>query len=175
LLKDGRQFINIDQEIRQKPDVNQYISGGQIMGLLMEGDFPSVFAGRSVPTDSFAPQPSLEPFLPATMDGRNPMVVLISDGEFAVGENAGGRLMRLPEENKQLMTNLIDIMTGQELLTKLRVREFNDRMLDRDKLVGQEDWIRIVNLGLPLLAIVLFGVGRGFLRRRKNQKLQKDQ
>ncbi len=152
--------------------MNQYISGGQIMGLIVEGNLPSNFVNRSQPVDSFAPNRPAEAFLPAVAAGRKPMVVLISDGEFAIGDNVGGRLARLPEENKLLMTNLIDIMTGQELLTKLAVRQFNDRMLDREKIIGNEMFIYFLNIGLPVLLVIIFGLLRSFLRRRKNRLLQ---
>ena len=106
------------------------------------------------------------------MNGRNPQVVVISDGEFAVGEQLGPNVMPLPEENKQVMINLIDIMTGQDLLTKLRVRQFNDRELDPEKTRGKELTLRLVNLGLPILLVILFGVTRYFLRSYKNRRLQ---
>jgi ABC-2 type transport system permease protein len=170
--KEGRQFINIDQELRAKPDVNLYTSGPQIMGLLAEGQFKSNFAGRSLPRDSMAPNPPQEAFLATTMNGRNPQVVVISDGEFAVGEQLGPNVMPLPEENKQVMINLIDIMTGQDLLTKLRVRQFNDRELDPEKTRGNEVILRLVNLGLPILLVILFGMTRYFLRSYKNKRLQ---
>ncbi len=171
-LKEGRQFINIDQELSIKPDFSLYTAGGQIMGLLLEGQFSSTFAGRSIPKDSLAPNAPNEAFTGTTMAGKHPSVVLISDGEFATGEQVGGKVQRLPEENKQLMINLIDIMTGQDLLAKLRVREFNDRMLDREKILGNETTIRLVNIGLPVLLVIIFGIVRAFLRRYKNQRLQ---
>lgn len=46
-LKNGKQFINIDQELRAKPDPSLYTDGGQIMGLLVEGRFPSTCGCRS--------------------------------------------------------------------------------------------------------------------------------
>jgi ABC-2 type transport system permease protein len=170
--KEGRQFINIDQELRARPDANLYTSGAQIMGLLVEGQFRSNFAGRGVPRDSMAPNPPQEAFLSTTMNGRNPQVVVISDGEFAVGEQLGPNVMPLPEENKQVMINLIDIMTGQDLLTKLRVRQFNDRELDPEKTRGNEVMLRLINLGLPILLVILFGMTRYFLRSYKNKRLQ---
>lgn len=171
-LKEGRQFINIDQELRQQPDMSLYTAGGQMMGLLLEGQFPSLFLGRSQPRDSMAPNAPTEAFLPAVMAGRKPQVVVISDGEFAVGERLGGQYAPLPEENKQLMINLMDIMTGQDLLTKLRVRQFNDRMLDHERILGNEAGIRLFNIGVPVLIVILFGLGRAFYRRYKNKRLQ---
>lgn len=172
-IKEGRQFINITQELQQKPDRSKFRDPGQIMGLLMEGTFPSLFEGRPAPRDSAAPQAPTETFLPQTRQGANPRVILISDGEFATGDIIGERIMRLPEENKTAMMNLIDYMTGQEIMTKLRVREYHDRMLDPQKVFGNETPIRILNLGLPIFLVILFGVGRWYLRRRKNLALQK--
>ena len=70
------------------------------------------------------------------------------------------------------MMNLIDYLTGQEIMTRLRVRSYNSRMLAPEKVIGHETAIRFVNLVLPILAIVLFGAGRWYLRRRKNMALR---
>ena len=75
-------------------------------------------------------------------------------------------------QTKADVSNLIDYMTGQEIMTRLRVREYNSRMLDPEKVVGKETTIRIFNIGLPILSIILFGVGRWYFRRRKNLALQ---
>jgi hypothetical protein len=66
----------------------------------------------------------------------------------------------------------MDFPTGQDLLTRLRVRQFNDRELDPEKTKGRETWIRMVNIGLPIVLVALFGLGRAFIRRRKNLRLQ---
>lgn len=170
--KEGRQYININQEVQQKPDLSKYVDGGQVMGVLLEGNFPSLFANRPVPRDSAAPQAPAEAFLPQTAPGAKPRVILISDGEFANGDFVGGRVSRLPEENKTAMMNLIDYMTGQEIVTKLRVRTYNSRMLAPEKVIGSETAIRFVNLGLPIIAILLFGAVRFYIRRRKNMALR---
>jgi ABC-2 type transport system permease protein len=170
--KEGRQYININQELQVKPDMSKYVDGGQIMGVLLEGQLPSLFANRAAPRDSAAPQAPNEAFLAQSAPDASPRVILISDGEFATGDRAGGKVGRLPEENKTAMMNLIDYMTGQEIMTKLRVRTYNGRMLAPEKVIGNETSIRIINLGLPLLGIVFFGVGRWYLRRRKNMALR---
>ena len=50
----------------------------------------------------------------------SPRFVLISDGEFARGTRGPDGRRYLPVENKIMMQNLIDYMTGQDLLTRLR-------------------------------------------------------
>lgn len=173
--KNGQQFINIDQEIRQKPDLSRYVDGGQITGLLLEGNFRSLYEGRPVPRDANAPNPPAIPFKPAWQADQTAKVVLISDGEFATGDLVNGQAMRLPEENKTFMMNLIDYMSGQEIMTALRIRQYHNRMLDPERVFGNEFTIRFVNLGLPLIALLLFGLLRGFLRRRKNNLLKEQQ
>ncbi|MBL0016324.1 MAG: hypothetical protein IPP17_07730 [Bacteroidetes bacterium] len=52
------------------------------------------------------------------------------------------------------------------------MRQFNDRELDPEKTRGKELTLRLVNLGLPILLVILFGVTRYFLRSYKNRRLQ---
>jgi hypothetical protein len=37
---------------------------------------------------------------------------------------------------------------------------------------GNQVLIQLLNIGVPVLAVVLFGIGRAWMRRRKNKKLQ---
>ncbi|MEM0995606.1 MAG: Gldg family protein [Bacteroidota bacterium] len=170
-LKNGTQFINIDQEVQQKPDPKKFVDGGQIMGLLLEGSFTSAFALYGAPQDPVLPPPS-QAALKSSRADTDPRVIIISDGEFAVADVVNGQARRLPEENKTLMMNLIDYMTGQDIITQLRVRNFHDRMLDREKVFGRETLIQAVNIGLPVILVILFGVGRSIIRRRRNKNLK---
>lgn len=171
-LKHGVQFINIDQEVRQQPDPSKYINGGQISAILLEGQFPSAFALYGPPTDAMAPSLPQQKLIPKSLPDTKPRVIVISDGEFAVADVVGGQATRLPEENKTLMMNLIDFMTGQDIITKLRVRNYHDRMLDPEKVFGNETMIQALNIGLPVLLVVLFGIVRTLIRRRRNKRLK---
>ena len=171
---EGRQFINIQQELAQKPDLRQFTDGGQIMGLLLEGQFKSLFANRPIPRPDSGARVAQEQFLSASSPEAKPRVILIGDGEFATADIFQNKIRPLPEENKALMMNLIDFMSGQEILTRLRVREYHGRTLDPQKVLGHETRIRMVNIGLPLLAVVIFGVVRWYLRRRRNLALKQE-
>lgn len=171
----GRQYINVDQALRQPPDPKKFTAGNKILGVLLEGKFQSLYAGRGVPTDSIVPQRPNEAFTPQVAEGAEPRMVVISDGEFAIGETINGQVKPLPADNKTLMLNLVDYLSGQEIITKIRVREINRRMLDRSKYKGSERFYQIVNIALPVLLILLFGFVRDYLRRRRNQSYQNRQ
>lgn len=171
-LLSGRQYINVDQTLRQPPDPKKFISGNKNFAVLVEGKFQSLYAGRGIPVDSIVPQRPNEPFTATVQEGTDPKMVIISDGEFAVGELINGELKPLPADNKTLMLNLVDFLSGQEIITKIRVREINRRMLDRAKYKGSERFYQIVNIALPVLLILVFGFVRDYLRRRRNQSFQ---
>jgi len=170
-LRDGVQFLDLASELQNAKtgaDRQFYTSPGQITGLLVEGPLNSIWRNRPAPTDSLAPVPPSERFLPQAIVGPTPRFVLISDGEFARGTRGPDGQKYLPVENKLMMQNLIDYMTGQDLLTRLRPRAFNERKVDARKVEGNQFKIQLLNIGLPLLVVLVFGLVRGFLRRRKN-------
>ena len=76
------------------------------MAMLAEGSFKSLFAGRPIPVDSMAPTAPRERPLDVSLGDQKPMIAVISDGEFAVGDQVGNRIMRLPEENKTFMNSI---------------------------------------------------------------------
>lgn len=170
-LRDGNQFIDLADELsRMKSGADRqfYDKPGQITGIMAEGQFQSIWQNRPPPTDSAAPIPPAAPFLASSYSGETPRFVLISDGEFAQGSRGPDGRKYLPVENKLMMQNLIDYMTGQDLLTRLRPRAFNERRIDPGKVEGNRFKIQLLNIGLPLALVLLFGIIRGYLRRRKN-------
>ncbi len=172
-LREGAQFIELTDEVARLKSgaANQfYNQPGQITGILVEGQFLSIWQNRRPPTDSSAPSPPSEPYLKSSYEGKTPRLVLIADGEFAKGTRGPDGRMYLPVENKIMMQNLIDYMTGQDLLTRLRPRAFNERKVDAQKVEGNRFKIQLLNIGLPLALVMVFGLVRGYLRRRKNFK-----
>lgn len=171
-IRNGVQFIDLNDELRQikaGSDRSFYNQPGQITGLLVEGKFNSLYQGRPAPTDSMAPNPPLNKFAGASFPDQVPRLAVISDGDFAKAIRGGDGKSYLPLENKLLMMNLLDYMTGQDILTKLRPRAYNNRMLDPEKVVGNQLRIQLINIGLPLLIVLIFGIGRGYLRKRRNR------
>ena len=162
----GKQYIDIDQYVRQPVPDNLFNLGPQIMGTAISGRFPSVFTGREAPTDSFAPLPPTAQFLPRNLDTLAPKLVVISDGEFATGNLYQGKVGKLPYDNKALVMNCIDYLSGEEVMSKVRSQAVSQRRLNPQKLEGTNLWIYLLNFGLPLLLIAGGGVAWWWGRRK---------
>jgi gliding-associated putative ABC transporter substrate-binding component GldG len=170
---DGTQFINVDQVIANRPDDRDFNRGVQTFSLLLTGSFQSTFQGRRPPVDTLAPAIQPEPaFVQASADSAKPMVAIISDGEFAVGESYQGQVGNLPGDNKIFVLNLIDMLAGQDLISSIRVREVVERKLDKRRVDNSRTLIMVMNIVLPIGMVILFGLARGFLRRSRNRKLK---
>lgn len=169
----GAQFIDLTEYLQNPPPTSLFNRGPFITGMLAEGEFKSLFIGRRPPTDSLAPNPPSAMFGERNNPSAPGKIVVISDGEFALGkEFRGERSPRLPYDNLTLLQNAIDYLAGDPALSEIRSKEVVVRRLDREKVTENESLVRLLNLGLPILLVALFGGGRLFLRRRKHEALR---
>lgn len=170
---EGSQFIDLSTLINQPPPTRLFNRGPFITGLLMEGVFRSLFVGRQAPTDSLAPNPPKAKFGPQNNPIAPGKIAVIADGEFAVGKSfRGERSPRLPYDNRTLLMNAIDYLAGDAALSEIRSKEVIVRRLDREKVLAHETTLRMLNLLMPILLIAGFGLLRGYLRRRRHQRLR---
>ena len=168
----GQQFIDLNAYLQSPPPEALFNQGPQITGLLAEGVFQSLFVGREAPTDSLAPRP------PAARFGarNNPVapgaLAVIADGEFVQGKLFQGQRGYMPYDNKSLVMNAIDYLAGDDALTRIRAKEVVERRLNFETVQGRTGLVRFLTLGLPLILIVLAGLARGYLRRRRHARKQ---
>ena len=66
--------------------------------------------------------------------------------------------------------NVVDYLVGEDALTRIRSKEVIARRLDREKAREQGGSLRFLNLALPNVLIVLFGLGMYYVRKRRNEK-----
>jgi ABC-type uncharacterized transport system involved in gliding motility auxiliary subunit len=104
-------------------------------------------------------------------------IVLLGDGDIARNEvNARtGQPQPLGFDpfsnytfaNLDLLMNLMAYLTDENGLITVRNKEVRIRPLDRERIAsGKTKW-QLINLVLPLLMIVLYGIVRAWNRRRK--------
>lgn len=168
---DGQQFIDLNKYLTEKPPVALFKNkGNRITGLLLEGFFNSLFANRQAPIDSLATKAPSATF--GARSGVSGKMVLLSDGEFFQGQKFRGKRGYIPYDNKAMLMNAIDYLAGDEALINIRSKAVEVRTLDKKALKESAGWVRALNLILPILAIVLFGVIRFYLRKRKNERLK---
>lgn len=165
------QFIDINQHVTAKPDERKYRDGQLIFGLTVKGKLRSLYEGRDIPLDSLSPRPDAEVLTRTATPGVE-QVAVIADGEFATGEIIRGQLAPLPGDNKTLLLNLIDYFTGNEMLTRVRVRKVVSREINQDAVKGRETTIQAMNILLPVVIVIAYGILRQYLRNRRNRAHQ---
>lgn len=167
---DGQQFIDLSKYLSEKPPVALFKKGNRITGLLVEGFFTSLFANREAPLDSLATKAPTATF--GARSGVSGKIVMISDGEFFKGQNFRGKRGYIPYDNKAMLMNVIDYLAGDDALTNIRSKDVEVRTMDKKILKESAGLVRALNLILPILTIVLFGLLRFYLRKRKNERLK---
>ncbi|MDX1905962.1 MAG: Gldg family protein [Bacteroidia bacterium] len=168
----GQQFIDVNEFYLNPPPEGVFNRGGMIAGVLMEGVFESLFAGRQAPVDSAAPAPPTAPFGARNNPISPGAVAVISDGSFVLGKEFQGQRGYMPYDNKVMIMNAIDYLAGDQALTEIRSKDVTVRRLDPEKARTSAGWLRWLNLILPIAAVAGFGAIRAYLRRRRNQRLQ---
>ncbi len=97
-------------------------------------------------------------------------MVVFSDGDFAVngeGENA----QQLSEDNVSFMSNAIDWLSDDTGLIELRTKGVSARPLDTSLEDGTKTLLKYLNFLLPIALIIIYGVFRFQLKRRKRNEL----
>ena len=95
-------------------------------------------------------------------------LILFTNGGFCVS-GTQERPMELPDGNINLMVNAVDRATGQNDLMGLRGKEVNYRPID-DLSDATRSGLKWMNLLLPVLVTVIYGIGRRAWRRAQRIK-----
>lgn len=150
-------------------DVNpQDFNGGVTpVAWLLEGNFTSLYKNRFLP-EGFSKAGFLE-------NGAGKIIV-VGDGDFV--RNDINPRNGMPQElgkdpisgrvfaNERIVTNMVAYLTNQGGLITTRNKEIEARPLEKDKVRNERVKWQAINLGLPILFIVVFGVLLSWLRKR---------
>ena len=157
-------FIEL-QSIAEEPKQEQYQSGYQLFGVLLEGEFKSMYANRIKPFDYD--------------DGKDKSVpnkmIVISDGDVIKNQLAKNQPYDLDIDkwtgeqfgNKEFLLNSIDYLLDDTGLIDLRNKTLQINLLDKQKAFEERGYWQFLNVVLPLLLLFGFGFGFNYLRKRK--------
>ncbi|HEY9117948.1 MAG TPA: gliding motility-associated ABC transporter substrate-binding protein GldG [Roseivirga sp.] len=161
------------EDYANQPDPNLYNGGKKVVSYLLEGTFTSLFKNRIL-ADSINKASFLEESMPTK-------IIVLSDGDFIRNElnlrnktpyELGVNPFREEGEkvryaNKDFMFNALAYLTDENGLITSRNKEITLRPLNRVKLQEERTYWQALNLVGPLAILVLFGIIRDFLRKRK--------
>ncbi len=164
--------------VRSELNMERYNKPDQIVGVLLEGSFESAFKGRLAPEtiamiDTIKDVSVLEESKPTKM-------IVISDGDIIKNDidRKTGRPAPLGYykftgyqfANKDLLINAIDYLTDDKGLIISRSKDVKLRLLDNKRAKEEKMTWQLINIGFPLLLLMLFGLAYNFLRKRKYER-----
>ena len=161
--------VNVSlQMLKQKQDASLFNSGAKDVAILLEGEFSSAFKNRLTPEMELNSQMAYKDFSDTTA------MIVIADGDVVRNDFMNGQLLPLGYDkytrkmygNKEFLVNCVNYLCGDEDLIPLRSREVITRNLDLAKVEREKTAWQIVNVALPIVVIVLFGVLLAVLRKK---------
>jgi gliding-associated putative ABC transporter substrate-binding component GldG/gliding motility-associated ABC transporter permease protein GldF len=167
-------------EILKYKDDHDYFNQPDIpVAMLLEGNFHSLFENRlpQVLADSLANAYG-QPFTPvSTTPGR---VIVVADGDLfmnTVTEHGPLPLGFSRDDdgyqfaNEYFINNCVEYLLNPSGILETRAKDYTLRLLDPAKVDKDRGMWQFINIGLPLILVVLGGYGYQALRRRKYHRV----
>jgi len=159
-------FISL-QSIADEPIEEDYRDGNQLLAVLLEGDFNSAYRNRV--------QPFKTAIYKANANGNK--MIVIADGDIGRNQILKNKPFDLSRDkwtneqfgNKDFLLNAVDYLLDDVGLMKLRNKSLQIPILDKQKAFKERRYWQFINLGIPLLMLLVFGIGFHGLRKRKYQ------
>jgi len=159
-------------DLRDKLRPELFTDGPKTIGYLLEGAFTSLYANRLIPKGF-----KKEDFKAKGVEGK---VVVFGDGDIIRNEidPETGDPMGLGVEpfsqatyaNEDFILNMLDYLIDDSGLMEARSREVKIRPLDRVKLQQERTRWQVINVVLPVILVVMLGVIKWYVRRKKFAK-----
>ncbi|MBF0693698.1 MAG: gliding motility-associated ABC transporter substrate-binding protein GldG [Flavobacterium sp.] len=153
--------------VQERPEPAEFKGSGNIpVALLLEGEFKSVYENRVLPFEE-------KTFVKR---GKNTKMIVISDGDVIRNQyDKNYQPLELGFDkwtnnlyaNKEFMMNCVNYLLDENGLINIRSKEVNLPLLDKEKVYANYTGAQITTVGLPIVALLVFGVVFTFLRRKK--------
>lgn len=156
--------------VQFKPKEIQFNNPYQTLACLLEGEFNSNYENRipsAIMNDSA---------IAFKAHGKKTKMIVISDGNIAKNETRRSvgplplgfdQFTNQTFANKTFLLNCVNYLLDDEGLLQLRAREVKLRLLDKKKIEGKESKWQFINIALPLLVVILFGMLQFYIRKKK--------
>jgi ABC-2 type transport system permease protein len=158
------------QMVEQEPDPESFKSAPKTVGVLLEGNFPSVFANRPTPE-------AIKEGVTIPSKSAPAKMIVIADGDILKNQISSkdgspfplgfDRFTEQQFGNKNFLLNIVDYLTDDSGIIELRNKEIKIRLLDKARIKTEKVYWQAVNIILPLLLLIVFAVGYHFYRKQK--------
>ncbi len=162
------------ESLRYEPDPSLFDRGPFPTALLLEGEFTSLYRNR-------VPKEMEEGLREINIEYKKQSVptrmLLITDGSIIENEVRPGtneyreagfnKYNQVLYGNKQLLINAVEYMVDPEGIFKARNRDIKIRLLNMVKADQEKVYWQSLNIVLPLVILILFGLIYNFMRKRR--------
>ncbi|MCK5468759.1 MAG: gliding motility-associated ABC transporter substrate-binding protein GldG, partial [Cyclobacteriaceae bacterium] len=156
-------------ELRKDMKPEFFNSGPQTTAWIFEGRFTSLYKNRFLPNNAVKSD-----FI---ADGNPTKILIVSDGDIARNDinPKTGQPVELGFDqftetrfaNADFLANAMTYLVEEDGIINTRSKEIKIRPLDKVKLQEEKLTWQLVNLVLPIFIIVIFGIIKFFMRKRK--------
>jgi len=169
-------MISLDM-LKVRPDIANFNKGGQISAVLLEGSFSSPFKFRDAVKREFD--------IAYKADIAKNAMIVIADGDLIRNQISADKSKMYPLgydkyatqnfgepvvfANKKFFLNCVDYLYDESNLIEVRSKEVILRLLDKDKVKNERIKWQTLNMVLPILLILVFGLVNTFIRKRRWQ------
>jgi ABC-2 type transport system permease protein len=156
------------------PDIRSFQKKNIPTSILLEGKFSSLYSNRV----SKAVQDSMNRMNYPFMNSNNSenRMIIVSDGDVAMNQfsQTNGPLpmgtnifTKYTYANKDFYLNCLDYLVNHSDILQIRSKEVTLRRLDTKKAEAEKTKWQLINIALPILLIIIFGIVYQQTRRRR--------
>ena len=173
-------LIDLVDIIYKGPNPALYHLPQQPIAVLLEGEFTSVFENRILDPRIISQQKLLD----ITYKSPKTSQLVISDGNIIKNQMMSTAQGRSPYplgydryskkmfDNRKFILNSINYMLGDNVLIKLRNKQYKIRLLNKDKIAKEKLKWQLINTTVPIGLIILLGIIIGIIKRRKYARIK---
>ncbi len=168
--------VNVSLELLSlKPTAEMFRHPHNIAAVLVEGKFNSLYAHR--------PSMKKKSPIPYKAEVENNSMIVISDGDLIANQTDkekkqvyplgydkyASKAFKEPVEfaNKKFFLNCVDYLCDESNLIEVRSKKIQLRLLDKAKVKAEKTKWQVINMVLPILGLLLFGLINAWIRKKK--------
>lgn len=147
------------------PDIKLFTKKNVPVAVLLEGQFKSLYTGR--PNRAVADSMAAYNYQVKNVSESGKMI-LVADGDVAMNQFSSvagplpmGMNYFVPQvmyANKDFFLNSLEYLTNPANILQLRAKEFTLRRLDMKRVEDERLKWQLINIALPIVLIIIFGV-----------------
>ena len=166
------------EENRNAPQDDAFKKSDIPAGVLLEGKFSSLYKNRVGQEEMDSLEKYGTPFLAQCINDNKMIVVadgdIVLNGTFqrqllpmGVNSYTVGTQYEYQFANKEFVENCLEYLLNTANLSEARAKDYTLRLLDAKKVTEQKMKWQIINLALPVLLVIIFGVIYQWWRKKK--------